>query len=65
MLEANARAMRVFPVPGGPYIRQPKLDDIFTFWWFDSNSLEEFRVSQRKFDGFSEDSELIAKSSDI
>lgn len=65
MLEASALAIRVFPVPGGPYIRQPYIDVLYTFWWLYSDSLEEFWVGQGKLDSFSEDSELVTESSDI
>ena len=40
ILDANALAIKVFPVPGGPYIKQPCIKIKVTLWWLDSNSLE-------------------------
>ena len=47
MLDAKALAIKVFPVPGGPYIKQPALKLKVTFWWFDSDSFEKLGVSKR------------------
>ena len=40
IFDAKALAISVFPVPGGPYIKQPRINNIFTFWWFNSYSFE-------------------------
>ena len=36
-----------------------------TFRGFDANSFEELRVGKREFDGLSEHSKLIAKTSNV
>jgi len=65
ILHAKALAIKVLPVPGGPYMRQPDMRNGNTFWWFNADSFEEFRVGEGQFDGLSEDSKLVSKTSDI
>jgi hypothetical protein len=52
ILEAKALAMRVFPVPGGPYIRHPEFLIFCTLWRFYSDSFEKLGIGQRKLNGF-------------
>ncbi len=46
MLHAKALAIKVFPVPGGPYMRQPEINAFSTFWRFDTNSFEKLRICE-------------------
>merc|ERR1719481_1673495 len=55
---ATALAMRVLPVPGGPYKRIPR-------GGLDTNSFEEARMSEGKLHHFLDLRQLLSASSDV
>jgi hypothetical protein len=56
MFETSSLTIRVFLVPGGPYIKHP------FGGWFNAHSFEEFRVGDWQLNGFPKDSELISQT---
>ena len=72
---ATARAMSVFPVPGGPYSRMPRggwrkrvnnvLKVTIQIGNLDANCLEELRMTKWKFHHFLDERKLLSAAANV